>query len=138
MRSGSRSESRIMANSSPAMRASVSCGFSSRPSRRDSVSRIESPAEKPTDSLTCLKRSMSMTSTVGRTPSSWLAKVERRLEAVVEELAVRQAGEVVVHGVVQQALLGGLRCSVTSASVPTMRMTSPSEPITGRALRRNQ
>ena len=34
--------------------------------RRASVSRMESPAERPTDSLTCLKRSRSMTSTVGR------------------------------------------------------------------------
>ena len=74
----------------------------------------------------------------GRAQAVVLAREgERGLEPVVEELAVRQAREVVVHRVVQQALLGGL-ASVTSASVPTMRMTSPSEPITGRALRRNQ
>ena len=36
------------------------------------------------------------------------ANDERGFEAVEEQLAVRQAGEVVVHRVVQQPLLGGL------------------------------
>ena len=108
MRSGSRSEIRMMANSSPAMRASVSCGRSRRPRRRDSVSRIESPAERPTESLTCLKRSISMTMHGRPEPLVLRREGERRLEPVVEQLAVRQAGQVVVHGVVQQALLGGL------------------------------
>ena len=52
---------------------------------------------------------MSMTSTVGRNVVVLAREGERRLEAVVEELAVGQAREVVVHRVVQQALLGGLR-----------------------------
>ena len=76
MRSDSRSDSRISANWSPASRASVSCGFSRRPSRRASVSRIESPTAMPTESLTCLKRSRSITITVGRIAGSALAKRE--------------------------------------------------------------
>jgi hypothetical protein len=53
IRSDSFSESRISENWSPESRASVSCGLSSRPSRRASVSRIESPTAMPTESLTC-------------------------------------------------------------------------------------
>ncbi len=79
-----------------------------RPRRRASVSRIESPTAMPTESLTCLKRSRSITITVGRMVESALRERKRRIEPVEEQLAVRQAGEVVVHGVVQQALLGGL------------------------------
>ena len=108
MRSDSFSDSRISANWSPDSRASVSCGFSSRPSRRASVSRIESPTAMPTESLTCLKRSRSITITVGLIAGSTLAKRQHRLEPVDEQLAVGQAGEVVVHGVVQQPLLGVL------------------------------
>jgi len=37
-----------------------------RVSRRASVSRIESPTAMPTESLTCLKRSRSITISVGR------------------------------------------------------------------------
>ena len=36
------------------------------------------------------------------------ARSQRRFQPVEEELAVGQAGEIVVHGVVQQPLLGGL------------------------------
>ena len=70
------------------------------------VSRIVSPAEMPSPSLTCLKRSMSMTNTVGRNFSSALASAIMRFQPVEEQLAVRQAGQIVVHGVVQQPLLG--------------------------------
>ncbi len=59
----------------------------------------------PTCSLICLKRSMSMTSTVGRTSFLHAREDQRRLEPVEEQFAVGQAGEIVVHGVVQQALL---------------------------------
>ena len=96
------------------------------------ASRMESPAGRPTDSLICLKRSISSTITVGRTDVVGCATGQRGVEPVEEQPAVRQAGEVVVHGVVQDALLRGLT-SVTSASVPTTRITSPSEPMTGRA-----
>ena len=102
------SDSRISANWSPESRASVSCGLSRRPSRRASVSRIESPTAMPTESLTCLKRSRSMTTTVGRICRIGLGERQHGFEPVEEQLAVRQAGEVVVHGVVQQPLLGGL------------------------------
>jgi hypothetical protein len=58
------------------------------------------------------------------------------IEAVDEQLAVRQAGQVVVHRVVQHALFGVLALGDV-VSVPTTRMTSPSEPTTGRALSAN-
>ena len=56
----------MMANRSLEMRANVSRGCSMRPSRRATVSRMESPAETPTESLIFLNRSMSMQITVGR------------------------------------------------------------------------
>ena len=37
-----------------------------------------------------------------------LCEAERGLEPVEEQFAVRQAGEIVMHGVVQQPLLGHL------------------------------
>ena len=37
-----------------------------------------------------------------------LGERQRRIEPVEEQLAVRQAGEIVVHGIVQQPLFGGL------------------------------
>ena len=86
----------------------MSCGLSSRPSRRAIVSRIESPTAMPTESLTCLKRSRSITITVGRIVGSDLGEGERRFHAVEEQFAVGQAGEVVVHRVVQQPLFGVL------------------------------
>jgi hypothetical protein len=67
------SDTRIAAYWSPARRAIVSCGLSSRERRRESVSRIESPAERPTVSLICLKRSTSMQKTVGRRRGSFCA-----------------------------------------------------------------
>ena len=73
MRAGSCSDSSISANWSPAKRDSESFGLSSRCRRRAMVSRIVSPAEMPSPSLTCLKRSMSMTNTVGWILSSDLA-----------------------------------------------------------------
>ena len=74
MRGGSRSESSSRPNWSPERRASVSCGFKMRPRRRASVSRIESPTAMPTELFTCLKRSRSITITVGRMVESALAK----------------------------------------------------------------
>ena len=108
MRSDSRSDSRMSANWSPESRASVSCGLSRRPSRRASVSRIESPTAMPTESLTCLKRSRSITITVGLDRGVGLGECEHALQAVEEQLAVGQAGQIVVHRVVQQPLLGVL------------------------------
>ena len=46
--------------------------------------------------------------TVGLHRSSGAAEVSAALEPVEEQLAVGQAGEVVMHGVVQQPLLGSL------------------------------
>ena len=69
---------------------------------------MESPTAMPTESLTCLKRSRSITITVGRIACSELGEGESRLEAVEEQLAVRQAGEIVMHGVVQQPLFRSL------------------------------
>ena len=62
----------------------------------------------PTESLTCLKRSRSITTTVARIAGSDLAKASTASETIDEELPVRQAGEIVMHRVVQQTLLGGL------------------------------
>ena len=108
MRSDSRSDSRISANWSPESRASVSCGLSSRPSRRASVSRIE-VADRDADEVVDLLEAVEIDHHHGR-PDRRIGLGERqhRLEPVEEQLAVRQAGEVVVHGVVQQPLLGVL------------------------------
>ena len=46
--------------------------------------------------------------TVGRIVVIGLGEAEHRFEPVEEQFAVGQAGEIVVHGVVQQPLLGGL------------------------------
>ena len=46
--------------------------------------------------------------TVGRIAGIGLGEAEHGFEPVEEQFAVGQAGEIVVHGVVQQALLGGL------------------------------
>ena len=52
-------------NWSPPMRASVSPGLSSRPSRRATASSAESPNAMPSASLTSLKRSTSIASAAG-------------------------------------------------------------------------
>ena len=62
----------------------------------------------PTESLTCLKRSRSITITVGAYCRVGLGEAEHGFEPVEEQFAVGQAGEIVVHGVVQQPLFGGL------------------------------
>ena len=72
------------------------------------VRRIESPTDGPTCSLTCLNRSMSSVMTVGRRFPDARPHGEGGVEPVEEQLAVGQAGQVVVHGIVEQALLGGL------------------------------
>ena len=59
----------------------------------------------PTESLICLKRSRSITITVGLIAGSALES-EHALQAVEEQLAIGQPGEVVVHGVVQEPFLG--------------------------------
>ena len=70
------------------------------------VSRMESPTAMPTKSLTCLKRSTSMTITEGLRFASVLAKANVDLHAIDEQFAVGQAGEIVVHRVEQQPLFG--------------------------------
>ena len=87
------------------MRDSVSCGRISRSSRRDKVRSTLSPTLSPTVSFTCLKRSISMVISVGRMASSVRDEDEGVGDAIEEQLAVRQAGEIVVHRVVQDAFL---------------------------------
>ena len=77
------------------------------PARQRQQDRSRRPPCRP-KSLTCLKRSRSITITVGRKRAVGLGEAEHGFEPVEEQFAVGQAGEVVVHGVVQQALLGGL------------------------------
>ncbi len=62
---------------------------------------MESPAESPAASLICLNRSMSMLMMAGRMRLSDLRERQGRADAIEEELAVRQAGQIVMHGVVQ-------------------------------------
>jgi hypothetical protein len=89
------------------------------------------------DSLTCLKRSISSAITVGRKGTVAGREAERGLDPVEEELTVRQPGQVVVNGIVQQALLRGLgirhvRHRADDADDLAVGAT------TGRALRRYQ
>src|ERR671914_211623 len=103
MRAGSCSDIRIRPNWSPASRASVSCGFRMRVSRRASVSRMESPTAMPTESLTCLKRSRSITISVGRRFGMLLAEFavgadhRARLQREPHEVAVRRAQAEILH-----------------------------------------
>jgi hypothetical protein len=59
------------------------------------------------------------------------------VEPVEEKLAIGQAGQIVMHGIVEQAFFALLLLGRV-ASVPTQRTTSPSEPMTGRARNVNQ
>ena len=105
MRSDSRSDSRMSANWSPESRASVSCGLSSRPSRRASVSRIEF-ADRDADRIVDLLEAVEIDHDHRRLDRRiGLGEGEHAFEPVDEQLAVGQAGQVVVHGVVQQPLL---------------------------------
>ncbi len=107
-RVGSRSDNRIMANWSPVSRASVSCGLSSRPSRRASVSRIE-VADRDADGIVDLLETVEVDHHHGGADVRiGLGEGQHGFQPVDEKLPVRQAGEVVVHRVVQKTLLGGL------------------------------
>ena len=127
---GSRSDRRMSANWSPARRASVSCGLSSRPSRRASVSRIESPTAMPTESLICLKRSRSITITVGLIAGSALAKASTPSRRSRNSSRLGSPVRLSCTASCRSRSSAFLN-SVTSVSVPTSRTTSPSEPTTG-------
>jgi hypothetical protein len=103
---GSRSETRISPNWSPASRASVSCGFSSRRRRRVSAIRMLSPAAMPR-LIVDLLVAVDVDRHDGR-PHGVAGRRQRqhRLQPVEEDLAVRQAGQVVVQRVLQQPLDG--------------------------------
>ena len=85
------------------------------------VSRMVSPAEMPSPSLTCLKRSMSMTKTVGRTFSSVLA-----IEMIASSRFMNSSrlGRPVRLSCTAScsSRSSAFFCSVTSTSVPTQRM----------------
>ena len=137
IRAGSCSDKRIRPNWSPESRDSVSCGFNKRKMRRASVKRIVSPADIPSPSLTCLNRSISMTNTVGRNLSCALAKA---IELSKRSRNSRRLGSPVRLSCTAscKSRSSPFFCSVTSTIVPTQRMTSPSEPMTGRAFSVNQ
>ena len=136
MRAGSCSDIRIRPNWSPASRASVSCGFRMRVSRRASVSRMELPTAMPTESLTCLKRSRSITISVGRRFGMVLAKLATAPRRSMNNL---RFGRPVRLSCTESCSMrsSAFLVSVTSVSVPTTRETSPSEPTTGRAFSAN-
>ncbi|MGY2932602.1 hypothetical protein ACVWZ6_002204 [Bradyrhizobium sp. GM6.1] len=136
MRAGSCSESRIKPNWSPASRASVSCGFRMRVRRRASVSRMESPTAMPTESLTCLKRSRSITISVGRSVGMVLAKCATAPSRSMNSLRLGRPVRLSCTESCSRRS-SALRSSVTSVRVPTTRETSPSEPTTGRAFSAN-
>ena len=78
-----------------------------RPSRRAKVSRIE-VADRHADRVVDLLEAVEVDHHHGRLERAvGLGEAEHGVEPVEEQFAVRQAGEIVVHGVVQQALLGG-------------------------------
>ena len=86
----------------------MSCGLINRPSRRASVNRIES-AERHADRVVDLLEAVDVDHHHGRPDRAFgLGEAEHRFQPVEEQFAVGQAGEVVVHGIVQQPLLGGL------------------------------
>ncbi len=136
MRAESCSDIRIRPNWSPASRASVSCGLRIRVSRRASVSRMKSPTAMPTKSLTCLKRSRSITISVGRRFGMVLAKFATAPRRSMNNL--RFGRPVRLSCTLSCSMRSSaFFCSVTSVSVPTTRETSPSEPTTGRAFSAN-
>ena len=137
MRPGSCSDSSISANWSPAKRDSASRGFSSRCRRRAMVSRMVSPAEMPSPSLTCLKRSMSTTKTVGLNFSSALASAIMPSSRFMNNSRFGRPVRLSCTASCSSRS-SAFFCSVMSTIVPTQRSTSPSEPITGRARSENQ
>ena len=121
MRAGSCSDSSISANWSPAKRDSASRGLSRRCSRRAMVSRMVSPAEMPSPSLTCLKRSMSMTNTVGLIFSSALASAIMPSSRFMN--SSRFGSPVRLSCTAScSSRSSAFFCSVMSTSVPTQRM----------------
>ncbi len=101
------------------------------------VSRIESPTAMPTESLTCLKRSMSITSTEGRSCASERAKAKAASMRSRNSSRLGRPVRLSCTASCSRRSSAFLN-SVTSVSVPTRRTTSPSEPTTGRALSVNQ
>ena len=86
----------------------MSCGFSRRPRRRASVEQ-DGIADRDADGIVHLLEAVEVDHHHGRADGGVGAREgQRGVEPVEEQFAVRQAGEVVVHGVVQQPLLGGL------------------------------
>ena len=100
--------------------------------RRVIVRRIVSPADMPSVSLTCLKRSTSTTKTDGRT---FCCVPARRMMASSRSKKSSRFGRPVRLSCTASCSRRSseLFCSVMSVMVPTQRMTSPFEPTTGRA-----
>jgi hypothetical protein len=90
-----------------------------RVSRRASVSGIQIADRDADGSMTCQAVEIDHHQ---RRPQvrHGLCEIGDRAQAVDEQFAVRQAGEIVMHAVVQHAFFGVL-ASVTSVSVPTTR-----------------
>src|SRR6266566_3173392 len=132
MRFGSFSDTRIKPNWSPDSRATVSCGLRRRPSRRASVNRIESPTAMPTESLTCLKRSTSITITVGRRSELLLARPSTASRRSAKSCRFGKPVRLSCTASWSRRS-SAILVSLTSVKVPTSRITSPSEPTTGRA-----
>ena len=132
MRLASFSDIRMRPNWSPESRASVSCGFSSRPAGAPASAGSKSPTAMPTESLTCLKRSRSITITVGRMSALALPKAST---ASSRSRNSSRFGSPVRWSCTASwsRRSADTLASVTSVSVPTRRTTSPSEPTTGRA-----
>ena len=82
----------------------MSCGLSSRPSRRASVSRIEF-ADRDPDGIVDLLEAIEVDHHHGRLDRGvGLGEGEHAFEAVDEQLAIGQTGQIVVHRVVQEPL----------------------------------
>ena len=71
------------------------------------VSSAESPNDRPCAALIAASRSMSNSATTRPGPPGRRAAAMRAVQPVEEQLAVGQAGQIVVDRVVQDALGGG-------------------------------
>jgi hypothetical protein len=88
-----------IANSSPPSRATVASGGTAADMRSATRRRYSSPSWWPRESLTALKSSRSASITTKRVVRA-VGGVELLVEALAEELAVGQLGELVVEGAV--------------------------------------
>ena len=95
-----------IANSSPPRRATTSLPSSTRAMRLPDSTSISSPEAWPTLSLTSLKRSRSRNSTANGKASDSCMRVDRSIHAFQQMGAVRQSGQLVVHRLVGELLLG--------------------------------